>query len=46
MHLAGPEQKNKVFRLDCLDGDTVETSLRYGETRGLCAQPPADATPR
>ena len=36
MHLAGAEQKNHVFRLDRLDGGTVETSLRYGATRRLC----------
>ncbi len=39
MHLAGPDQKSKVFRLDCLDGGTVETSLRYSETRALCRLP-------
>ena len=37
MHLAGPEQKTQVFRLDTLDGGTVETSLRYGATRALCS---------
>jgi hypothetical protein len=37
MHLAGRDQKNKVFRLDCLDGGVIETSLRYGESRALCA---------
>jgi len=36
LHLAGREQKNKVFRLDCLDGGIVETSLRYSESRELC----------
>jgi hypothetical protein len=35
MHLAGPEQKNRVFRLDRLDGGTVETSLRYSGSRAL-----------
>ena len=35
MHLAGPEQKNHVFRLDRLDGGIVETSLRYSESRAL-----------
>ncbi|HYM71711.1 MAG TPA: hypothetical protein VET89_01930 [Stellaceae bacterium] len=35
VHLAGPDQKTGVFRLDCLDGGTVETSLRYGESRAL-----------
>jgi hypothetical protein len=37
LHLAGREQKDKVFRLDRLDGGTVETSLRYGKSRELCA---------
>jgi len=41
MHLAGPDQKNKVFRLDRLDGGTVATSLRYGESRELCGGLPA-----
>ncbi len=41
MHLAGPDQKAGVFRLNCLsdgllDGETVETSLRYGESRAVC----------
>jgi hypothetical protein len=36
MHLAGPDQKTQVFRLNCLDGGEVETSLRYGESRALC----------
>jgi hypothetical protein len=36
MHLAGPDQKSGVFRLDRLDGGTVETSLRYGESRAVC----------
>ena len=35
VHLAGTDQKNKIFRLDRLDGGTVETSLRYGESRAL-----------
>jgi hypothetical protein len=35
MHLAGPEQKSHVFRLNTLDGGTVETSLRFGESRDL-----------
>lgn len=39
MHLAGPEQKNHVFRLDRLDGGTVDTVLRYGATRDLCRLP-------
>jgi hypothetical protein len=37
MHLAGADQKQKVFRLDRLGGGTVETMLRYGATRELCA---------
>jgi hypothetical protein len=37
MHLAGAEQKAHVFRLNCLDGGVVETSLRYSESRALCA---------
>src|ERR1700682_6368439 len=36
MHLAGPDQKSGVLRLDRLDGGTVETSLRYGESRAVC----------
>lgn len=41
VHLAGSEQKNKIFRLDRLanrrlDGGIVETSLRYSESRALC----------
>jgi hypothetical protein len=39
MHLAGPRQKTHIFRLNRLDGGTVETSLRYGESRALCARP-------
>lgn len=35
MHLAGAEQKNGVFRLDRLDGGTIETGLRYSATRDL-----------
>jgi hypothetical protein len=38
LHLAGREQKDKVFRLDTLDGEAVETSLRYGKSRELCAR--------
>jgi hypothetical protein len=37
MHLAGAEQKTHVFRLNRLDGGEVETSLRYSESRALCA---------
>ncbi len=36
MHLAGPEQKTHVFRLQRLDGGILETSLRYTESRALC----------
>ncbi|MBV9551926.1 MAG: hypothetical protein JO032_03930 [Alphaproteobacteria bacterium] len=43
LHLAGPEQKNKVFRLHRLGGGTVETSLRYSAVRDLCARPVAPA---
>jgi hypothetical protein len=47
MHLAGPEQKSRVFRLNRLDGSLVETSLRYGESRELRgrAQPAQNPTP-
>ena len=38
MHLAGAEQKNHVFRLNRLQGGTVETSLRYGASRELCGR--------
>jgi hypothetical protein len=38
MHLAGAEQKAGTFRLNRLDGGAVvETSLRYSESRALCA---------
>ena len=40
MHLAGREQKSHRFSLDRLDGGVVETSLRYGDTRELCAGTP------
>jgi len=43
LHLAGREQKNARFHLDSLDGATVETSLRYGESRALCAREPIGA---
>ncbi|HZT88235.1 MAG TPA: hypothetical protein VFA12_09710 [Stellaceae bacterium] len=43
MHLAGPEQKNHVFRLARLDGGTAETSLRYSDSRTLCSPPTAPA---
>ena len=42
MHLAGREQKTQLFRLTRLDGGTVETSLRFSESRALCGRPPAD----
>ena len=42
MHLAGREQKSQSFRLDRLDGGTVETSLRFSESRALCGRPLAD----
>jgi hypothetical protein len=42
MHLAGREQKAQLFRLDRLDGGTIETSLRFSESRALCGRPPAD----
>jgi hypothetical protein len=35
MHLAGAEQKSQTFRLNRLDGGTVNTGLRYGATREL-----------
>jgi hypothetical protein len=38
MHLAGADQKVGTHRLARLDGGTVETSLRYGESRTLCAR--------
>jgi hypothetical protein len=38
MHLAGREQKTHLFRLNRLDGGTVETSLRYSESRLLCGR--------
>jgi hypothetical protein len=43
MHLAGREQKTHVFRLNTLDGGTIETSLRYSESRALCAPALSDA---
>jgi hypothetical protein len=36
IHLAGAEAKTHVFRLERLGGGTVETSLRYSESRALC----------
>ena len=38
MHLAGREQKTHLFRLNRLDGGTVETSLRYSDSRSLCGR--------
>jgi hypothetical protein len=38
MHLAGDDQKKKIFRLDCIEGGTVETTLRFSESRALCAR--------
>jgi hypothetical protein len=43
LHLAGRDQKTGRFRLQRLDGGTVETSLRYGESRALCAGQPVPA---
>ncbi|HXP02754.1 MAG TPA: hypothetical protein VN808_01455 [Stellaceae bacterium] len=43
MHLAGPDQKTGIHRLDRLDGGTVETSLRYGESRALRSRTPVTA---
>ena len=47
MHLAGPEQKTGSFRLNRLGGGEVETSLRYSQSRPLCAAAadPATAAP-
>jgi hypothetical protein len=39
MHLAGREQKSHLFKLRTLDGGTVETSLRYSDSRALCGEP-------
>jgi hypothetical protein len=44
MHLAGREQKSHLFTLQCLggqrlDGGTVVTSLRYGDSRAMCGCP-------
>jgi hypothetical protein len=36
MHLAGPDQKRHVFRLNRLNGGCVETSLRYSDSRAIC----------
>ena len=35
VHLAGTDQKNKIFRIECLAGGTIETSLRYSACRPL-----------
>lgn len=45
IHLAGREQKEKVFRLDCLDGGTVETSLRYDAVSELRRRRPSKVPP-
>ena len=42
MHLAGREQKTHTFRLNRLEGGTVDTSLRYSESRALCCQTSGD----
>src|SRR5439155_15891778 len=36
VHLAGEEAKDRIFRLDRLDGGWVDTALRYGATPLLC----------
>jgi hypothetical protein len=36
MHLAGHEQKDHLFTVQRLDGGTIVTSLRYGDSRALC----------
>ncbi len=38
MHLAGAEQKSHVFRLNTLDGGTIDTPLRWSATRELCGR--------
>jgi hypothetical protein len=38
VHLAGAEQKSRVFRLQLLGGGTIDTPLRYGATRELCGR--------
>jgi hypothetical protein len=38
MHLAGAEQKSQTFRLNRLDGGTIDTGLRYGATRELSSR--------
>ncbi|MGH7048329.1 MAG: hypothetical protein ACREE2_18285 [Stellaceae bacterium] len=43
MHLAGREQKQHTFQLNRLDGGTVETSLRYCDSRRLCRPGPSAA---
>jgi hypothetical protein len=45
MHLAGAEQKTHVFRIRCLDGGGIETSLRYGESRAVCEPAERDRRP-
>jgi hypothetical protein len=39
MHLAGAEQKEHVFHLSRLDGGTIDTGLRYRDTRELSGRP-------
>ena len=36
LHLAGAEQKTKIFQVERLGGGAVETSLRYGASRAVC----------
>lgn len=43
MHLAGREQKNHRFRLKRLGGGTLDTSLRFSESRALCLRSRAEA---
>jgi hypothetical protein len=43
MHLAGRDHKAGTYRLDRLGGGTVETSLRYGESRALRVRKPVTA---
>lgn len=38
VHLAGAEAKSKIFHLNRLDDGTVETSLRFSESRELCGR--------
>ncbi|MGE5268651.1 MAG: hypothetical protein ACM3JG_03140 [Thiohalocapsa sp.] len=45
VHLAGAEQKTHTFRLACLGGGSIETSLRYAATRKLCSHEDAQLAP-